>query len=101
MKRDVSSEWGTTESQREAVALVQSSVDQYRKGGESVGMFPERWLPASFALLPEPFTEQNLMVNSTMKIVRNKVEEHYAERLTAMLGDDKDVFNSYNFNSIK
>lgn len=101
IQRDVTSTWGTSEAQREAVALVQGSIDQYRKGGEFAGTFPERWLPASFALLDEPFTEQNLMVNSTMKIVRNKVEEHYATRVTAMYGDSKDVFNADNFTSMK
>ena len=39
------------------------------------------WLPAAFAILPEPFTEQNGMVNSTMKIVRGKIEKAYASRI--------------------
>ena len=44
-------------------------------------MFPERWLPATFAVLSEPFTEQNQMINSTMKMVRGKIEKAYAARL--------------------
>ncbi len=100
LKRDVAAEWGTEEAAREAVKLVQSSIDCYRKGGEFSGTFPERWLPSSFALLREPFTEQNKMVNSTMKIVRNKVEECYAQRLVSMYGDGRDIYNVENFKAL-
>ncbi len=101
LRRDVTSEWDSAEARREAVALVVGSIDKYRKGGEFAGTFPERWLPASFALLDAPFTEQNQMVNSTMKIVRGKVEEFYAERISSMYGECKDVFNDKNFGSIE
>lgn len=47
-------------------------------------MFPDRWLPTTFAILPEPFTEQNGMVNSTMKIVRGKVEKAYVARIAQL-----------------
>ncbi|MFI3248469.1 MAG: AMP-binding protein [Rikenellaceae bacterium] len=96
LKRDVTNSWETKEAQHEAIALVRNTIEEYKKGGEFAGTFPERWLPVSFALLDTPFSEENKMVNSTMKIVRNKVEEHYAERIAAMYGDDKDVFNSKN-----
>ncbi len=101
MKRDTAAAWGTPEAQKEAVALVQSSINAYKKGGEFAEIFPDRWLPVSFALLSEPFTEKNLMVNSTMKIVRNKVEECYADRIAAMYGDAKDVFNGDNLEVVK
>lgn len=64
-----------------AIRMLQSQIDRFRKGGELAGMFPERWLPTTFAVLPEPFTEQNGLVNSTMKIVRGKVEKTYAARI--------------------
>ncbi|MFI3323109.1 MAG: AMP-binding protein [Rikenellaceae bacterium] len=101
LKGSVSAAWGSDEAQREAVALVQSSINAFKKGGAMAGEFPERWLPVSFALLSEPFTEQNKMVNSTMKIVRNKVEEAYADRIAAMYGDAKDINNVDNFNTVK
>ncbi len=100
LKQSVASTWETPEAQREAIALVQESIDQYRKGGIFAGTFPERWLPASFALIDEPFSEQNKMVNSTMKIVRNKVEESYSDRIKEMYSDSKDIFNLDNFNAI-
>lgn len=76
-KMDLSSDNG----KEEAIKLIQKDLNKFKKGGELYGMFPERWLPASFAVLPEPFTEQNGMVNSTMKIVRGKIEKAYANRI--------------------
>lgn len=80
----ISAPHGSDEWRAEATKLVQSSIDVYRRGGVSAGLFPERWLPSKFVLLDEPFTEQNKMVNSTMKIVRNRVEERYAEQIAEL-----------------
>jgi len=74
---DISSE----EGRRAALQEINDEIGKFRKGGEMAGMFPERWLPSVIALLKEPFTEQNHMINSTMKLVRPKVEKVYAERL--------------------
>ncbi len=65
----------------EAVKLIAAEIGKYKGGGEFAGEFPERWLPASFALIGEPFSEANGLVNSTMKVVRGKVEERYANRI--------------------
>jgi len=67
-----------------ALRLIDGAVARYRSGGVSAGEFPERWLPAVLAVTDEPFTEQNGLVNSTMKIVRAKVEKHYADRLKTL-----------------
>lgn len=80
---------------------IQSEIDSYKKGGVHAGMFPERWLPAAVAVLPEPFTEQNRMVNSTMKIVRGKVEEFYADRIAyAYTPQGRELLNEKNIASI-
>ncbi|MGP1610665.1 MAG: AMP-dependent synthetase/ligase [Candidatus Cryptobacteroides sp.] len=80
---------------------IQSEIDSYKKGGVHAGMFPERWLPAAVAVLPEPFTEQNRMVNSTMKIVRGKVEEFYADRIAyAYTSEGRELLNEKNIASM-
>lgn len=80
---------------------IQSEIDSYKKGGVHAGMFPERWLPAAVAVLPEPFTEQNRMVNSTMKIVRGKVEEFYVDRIAyAYTPQGRELLNEKNIASI-
>lgn len=71
----------TEEGRRAAAQAVNADVAKFRKGGEFASMFPERWVPSSFILLKEPFSEQNQMINSTMKMVRGKIEKAYAEQL--------------------
>lgn len=80
---------------------IQAEIDSYRKGGAREGMFPERWLPAAVAVLPEPFTEQNGLVNSTMKIVRGKVEKRWADRIAyAFTPEGKELLNERNLESV-
>lgn len=71
----------SAQGKQEAIRIIQSQIDRFRKGGELSDLFPDRWLPTTFAILPELLTEQNGMVNSTMKIVRGKVEKAYASRI--------------------
>jgi long-chain acyl-CoA synthetase len=59
-------------------------VESFHTGGARGGEFPDRWLPAAIAIVDEPFSEQNGLVNSTMKVVRNKVERHYEARLNEL-----------------
>ena len=92
----------TEEGRKAAVELVKADVDKFKKGGELEGMFPERWLPSTYAVLPEAFTEQNGMMNSTMKIVRGKVEKFYKDRIDHLYTPEgKSVMNDKNFDSLK
>ncbi|MBQ3881963.1 MAG: AMP-binding protein [Bacteroidales bacterium] len=91
----------TEDGKKEMLSKIQSEIDSYKKGGSREGLFPERWLPAAVVVLPEPFTEQNHMVNSTMKIVRGKVEKFYADRIEyAYTTEGKNLFNPKNLESI-
>ena len=87
---------------REAMLqMIQAECDSYKKGGSHEGMFPEKWLPAAIAVLPEAFTEQNGMVNSTSKIVRGKVEKFYADRIEyAYTPEGKQLLNPKNIESV-
>ena len=77
--------------------LIQADVNSYRKGGRHEGVFPERWLPSAIGLCDEEFTIANKMMNSTMKIVRGKVEEHYADLLDYLYTPEgKDIHNPRN-----
>ena len=89
--------WDSPEAKSLALTKLQREINEYRKGGKHQGMFPERWLPAAVAVLPEPFTEQNGLVNSTMKVIRGKVEERYADRITALYEPNgKEIDNQAN-----
>ena len=63
------------------LGLIQAEIDEYRLGGRYAGLFPERWLPSAVAVLGEPFTEQNRMLNSTLKVVRARVVEAHKQRI--------------------
>ncbi|HYB41595.1 MAG TPA: AMP-binding protein, partial [Candidatus Methylomirabilis sp.] len=72
------------EGQDAALRLLEAEIDAYKAGGRHAGMFPERWLPSTFAVLDEGFTEQNRMLNSTMKMVRGRIEEQYRDRIAQL-----------------
>lgn len=77
--------------------LIQADVDSYRKGGSRAGQFPEKWLPAAIVVCEEPFTEANGLVNSTNKVVRGKVEKHFAKRIEyAYTSEGKQLVNPQN-----
>ena len=88
------------EGRKAALEKIESELNKYKKGGEFEGMFPERWLPSTFAVLKEPFTEQNQMINSTMKMVRGKIEKAYAERINYLFtAEGKKIMNEQNLNA--
>ena len=90
------------EGRKYALKKFEKELNKYKKGGEFEGMFPERWLPSTFAILPEAFTEQNQMINSTMKMVRGKIEKAYADRIEFLYSaEGKQIFNDKNLESLK
>ncbi|MDR1499996.1 MAG: AMP-binding protein [Tannerellaceae bacterium] len=92
----------TVKGGEEAIHIIKAQLDRFRKGGDMAGLFPERWLPAAFAVLPELWTEKNGMVNSTMKVVRGKVEKAYAARLDALFTPQgKNPVSPDNINSLR
>ncbi len=92
----------TEEGCRMALQEIQRDIMRFRKGGDQQGLFPERWLPATFAVLKEPFTEQNQMINSTMKMVRGKIEKAYAQRLDYIYtSEGKAIDNPQNLEALK
>jgi long-chain acyl-CoA synthetase len=87
---------------QKALEMIKQEVDQYKKGGKYENMFPERWLPACIAILPEAFTEQNHMLNSTMKMVRGKITEHYSSEINFLYTpESKNIFNQQNITALQ
>lgn len=98
LERDIS-ELNSDVGKKEAISKIKSAVDSFRKGGVNEGVFLERWLPTTFALLEDSFNEQNKMLNSTMKMVRSKIEKAYEERLKYLYtSEGKNVYNDSNMN---
>lgn len=89
------------ETQKSILKLLESEIDKFRSNGIFAGQFPERWLPTTFAVLGESFTEQNKFLNSTLKMVRGKITEFYQNRIEYMFtAEGKDVCNHQNITII-
>ncbi len=100
--KDEGLDLSTDEGIRRALVLIQSSINEYKAGGHYASLFPERWLPAATVVLPEAFTEQNKLLNSTMKMVRGKVCERFkAELAFAYTPEAKDILNPTNIANLR
>lgn len=93
--------YDSPEGKKAAIQLIMDAIAAFRKGGAYEGMFPERWLPAAVGILAEGFTEQNQLMNSTLKMVRGKIEKQYAKKLDyLMTAEGKQPFNQQNMDAL-
>lgn len=93
---------GTDEGIKKSLEIIKQEIDDYRKGGKFEGLFPERWLPTAIIVLPEAFTEQNHLLNSTLKMVRGKITEYFKSEMEYIYTPDaKEIINSRNIESLK
>jgi long-chain acyl-CoA synthetase len=83
--------------QRRVLQLLQSEIDQYKESGIYAGQFPSKWLPAAIGVLGDAFTEQNRMLNTTLKMVRGRIAEFYKTRLDYLFTPEaKNILNKQN-----
>jgi long-chain acyl-CoA synthetase len=68
-------------SSEELLSQIEKSVNAFKQEKDYKAKFPEIWTPSAFVIADEIFTEDNKMVNSTMKMVRYKVTEMYLDNL--------------------
>ncbi len=95
-------EKGSDAAISETLKLIQNDINQFKKGGKYEGLFPERWLPAAIAVLPEPFNAENKMLNAMLKMVRGKIAERYEKELEFLYTPKaKNIENEMNFEAIK
>jgi long-chain acyl-CoA synthetase len=90
------------EGKRAVITLIESEVNEYRINGKYGNMFPQRWLPVAIGILEESFTEENGLMNSTMKIVRGKVMDKYQGLIDYLYTPDaKAVTNERNIEEVE
>lgn len=81
---------------------IESVIDQYRQGGIYGDLFPSRWLPTAIAIIDEPFSFDNGLVNSTMKVVRSKVVEFHKDKIDYLYTPEgKNIVNPRNLETVK
>lgn len=99
-KRDIKP--GSEEGNQETLLILQNEINKYKKGGEHEDLFPDRWLPATFVVLPESFSQENGLVNTTMKIVRGKICEYFSNELEFLYSPlARNIDNDINIAAIK
>jgi long-chain acyl-CoA synthetase len=84
-----------------ALEILQKELNEYRPGGKHEDMFPHRWLPTAIGVLPEAFTEENKLLNSTMKVVRDKVVKYFKAEVDFLYTPEgKNILNTKNQENI-
>ncbi|MCK5825222.1 MAG: AMP-binding protein [Ichthyobacteriaceae bacterium] len=73
VKRYIESEKITTTLQ--LYRSIEQEVKKFKTDPIYKSKFPNKWMPSVFLLAAENFNEDNKMMNSTMKMVRYKIEE--------------------------
>jgi long-chain acyl-CoA synthetase len=95
-------EKGSDAENSEILKIIQSEINQFKKGGKYEGMFPERWIPSAIAVLPTTFNADNKMLNAMLKMVRGKITEHYEKELEFLYTPQaKNIENEINLEAIK
>ncbi len=90
------------EGKKAVTNLLENEVDEYRTNGKYGNMFPQRWLPVVIGILEEGFSEENGLMNSSMKIVRGKIMDRYMDLIDYLYTPNaKDVSNERNIEEIE
>ncbi len=90
------------EGKRAVLTLLENEVNEYRTSGKYGKMFPQRWLPVAIGIIEEGFTEDNGLMNSTMKIVRGRIMDRYMDLIEYLYTPDaKDVANERNIEEVE
>jgi long-chain acyl-CoA synthetase len=90
------------EGQKAVLLEIESVIEQYKQGGRYDDLFPYRWLPAAVAIVDEPFTIDNGLMNSTGKMVRAKVVEYHKDKINYLYTPEaKNIVNPRNIDTIK
>ncbi len=66
------------------LSSIKDSLLSFKEHQDYRGKFPDKWIPSSFIILKEQFTEENHMINSTLKMVRYKIRETYQDKIDYM-----------------
>ncbi len=77
---------GSVATMEDLNSRIKEEMLLFSKQPEFKGKFPVKWIPSNFQVIEEPFSEENQMINSTLKMVRHRITETYQDRLDIMYG---------------
>jgi len=64
--------------------LLKEEMLLFSKQIEFKDKFPGKWIPTNFQVIKAAFSEDNRLINSTLKMVRHRITERYQDRLDLM-----------------
>lgn len=76
------------QNKNKIVEKIKLELLLFNKQTEFKGKFPPKWIPSQFQILEEDFSEENKMINSTLKMVRRNITDTYKNKLDLMYGKD-------------
>ncbi|MEA1876553.1 MAG: AMP-binding protein [Bacteroidota bacterium] len=81
---------------------IKQDLYRFKDTSEYKNQFPEKWIPITFQIASEVFSEQNLLINSSMKMVRHKIQETYARQIEFMYSTSgSNIVNPLNVEAVK
>jgi len=84
-----------TYNKKEILTKIEQELNLFKSGGKLSNLFPQRWLPSTFAIASEPFSEKNKLINSTMKMVRDKVVTFFQQEIDLCYSPEGKNSNHY------
>jgi long-chain acyl-CoA synthetase len=86
----------------ELLQHIQEDINSIKADNTTNLNFPARWLPSTLVVLKESFTEKNKLLNSTMKVVRPKVEEYFSSEINYLYSPEaKSFLSDTNINNLR
>ena len=76
--------WINKTPKSKVYAIIKKQFHAFMNDPSYKDVFQKKWIPSIFFIAPEPFTEENMMVNSTLKMVRYKITETYKKEIDIM-----------------
>jgi len=90
------------EQHNDILEIISQDVNRLRTDNVLNKQYPTRWLPSVFCLLEEGFNEKNHLLNSTMKIVRPKIEIAFKDFFEMMYSrEGKKLADEHNIKVLK
>jgi long-chain acyl-CoA synthetase len=90
------------EGEESVLELITKEINMFRKGGRYEKLFPQRWLPAAIGIIDEGFTEENHLLNTTLKMVRSKITGKFKELIEYLYTPEaKNICNPENIKAIR
>lgn len=88
--------------EKELLDHIWISLNKWKNNPSNKQTFPAQWIPSTFQLLTDQFSEQNKMINSTMKMVRYRITDVYQEEINFMYTNEgKEYLNKKNLIAAK